>query len=512
MPPKKTGYNRITEETITFQREGSPSFPFAKGISAIASDELEFFLKGEFHMTSNEFSPLQPEEQNVPPVAETPEEPNPSPEDVISQPAAEPVEVPPQPAEMPEVQPPAEEVAEELPPQEVSEISQPVQDAPVATPISEAPPKAQPTEAPVVAEKKSKNGVWIVIAVIAISISLLMGAFALWAVGNSPESLDFNQNLDVDIPQSNTPTFNYRENVTEGDKLTPQEIIAKVSPSVVTISVEIVQGNKVSAGFGTGIIYTDNGYILTNAHVVEGATKIKVTDYNGKTHTAKLVGADTQSDTAVIKISGTDFPAAEFGKSAALVPGDPVIAIGTPYDENLSYTATQGMVSALRKDLSFRELGYTLNLIQHDAPINSGNSGGPLINEYGQVIGINSIKISGTYENLGFALQIDDVIPLAEEIMKTGKVSRPGIGISGYTNEDPKGVYVYTVVPDGPADQAGLEPEDVIIKVNDQNMETIEQLKAILKDCSIGDTLTITYIRGDAVHTAQLTLGELSEQ
>ncbi len=369
----------------------------------------------------------------------------------------------------------------------------------------------QPTETEQVSveitPKKPKNGMWMAIAIIAVCVSLLMGTFAIWAAKNSQMSFQ--------IPQSVTPSYNFRDNVTEGDKLTPQEIIAKVSPSVVTVSVEGVgEDGQMAAGFGTGIIYTDNGYILTNAHVVEGASNISVTDYNGKTYSAKLIGSDADSDTAVIKIEATGLSPAEFGESSKVVSGDPVIAIGTPYDTNLAYTATEGMVSALREGLNFPELGYTLDLIQHDAAINSGNSGGPLVNVYGQVVGINSIKISGTYENLGFALQIDDVLPLAEQLMNTGKVSRPGIGITGYTYDTPnlKGAFIYTIVPGGPADQAGLQPGDIIIKAGTTDIKSIDELKSLLQSMQIGDSVELTYLRNNAIHTTTLVLGDLSEQ
>lgn len=353
--------------------------------------------------------------------------------------------------------------------------------------------------------KKSRNGAWIAVAVIAVCFSLLLGAFAVYAACNAPRAFQ--------IPQSVTPSYNYRDDVSQSDKLTPQEIIKKVSPSVVTVKVRGVSSSGQTAeGFGSGIIYTDNGYILTNAHVVEGATSISVTDYSGKEYKASLIGEDSQSDTAVIKIDAVDLVPAEFGTSASVVPGDYVIAIGTPYAENLSHTATEGMVSALRQSMNFPELGYTLDLIQHDAPINSGNSGGPLVNVYGQVIGINSIKISGTYENLGFALQIDDVIPIAEELMSNGKVSRPGIGITGYSYESAtvKGTFVYTVVEGGPADKAGLRPNDIIIKANDATITTIEELKEVLNSHKVGDTVSITYLRGDAVYSTELILEELN--
>ncbi len=364
---------------------------------------------------------------------------------------------------------------------------------PVAVPVSAEPPK------------KQKNGVWMTIAIIAVCFSLLMGCFAIWAATGSQQVFQ--------IPQSVTPSYNFNEDVTEDDALTPQQIIQKLTPSVVTV---LVQGyneqGQLATGFGTGIIYTDNGYILTNAHVVENTVSVTVRDYQGVEYSAFVIGSDSDSDTAVIKIDATGLTPAEFGESSKVVPGDSVIAIGTPYAEELSYTATSGIVSARRDNMNFPELGYTLDLIQHDAAINSGNSGGPLVNIYGQVIGINSIKIAGTYENLGFALQIDQVLPLAEEIMNTGKVSRPAIGITGstYQSEDLKGVYVRSVTPGGPAATAGLRQGDIIIKLNQTDISDINHLKDLLDELNVGDSVTVTYLRQDTVYTAELVLADLS--
>ncbi|MBQ1272935.1 MAG: trypsin-like peptidase domain-containing protein, partial [Clostridia bacterium] len=410
------------------------------------------------------------------------------------------------------------EISAEVP-AEPTESENPIAPAEIqpepSEPAEVQPEPVEPVEVPTVdaendlpKEKPRKNGIWLVIGIIAVSISLLIGAFAIWAAGNNDDALTFPQDGEgLQIPQSNTPSFNFRDDVTEEDKLTPQEIIAKVSPSVVVVSVE---GSGV-AGFGTGFIYTDNGYILTNAHVVDDATRITVTDYYGKTYAATLIGADSQSDVAVIKINATGLKAVEFGQSSAVVPGDTVIAIGTPYAEELSFTATQGMVSAIREGLNFPKLGYTLDLIQHDAPINSGNSGGPLINVYGQVIGINSIKITGSYENLGFALQIDDVLPLAEEMMNNGKVSRPGIGIKAHSNvvREEGGVEISEIVPQGAAEKAGLKKGDIIMKIDDVDVTNFATMKKAIQSKKIGDTVTVTYIRDGQEYTASLVLGAL---
>ena len=384
---------------------------------------------------------------------------------------------------------------------EASSIEQPVTPPPALRPETDA--SLRPYEQP--AAKKRPNAFWKVLSVVSICLALAMSGVALYFAAQQKGILVY------DVPQSNSPTYSYRTDVKEGDALTNQEIIKKVSPSVVTVSVEVASAQGQGSGFGTGIIYTGNGYILTNAHVVEDALSISVKDYDGKTYEATLVGMDTDSDVAVIKIEAEGLTPAEFGKSSQLVPGDKVIAIGTPYVQNMEYTATEGMVSALRESVNFTDLGYMLDLIQHDAAINSGNSGGPLINIYGQVVGINTIKISGTYENLGFALQIDAVLPLAEELMNNGKIVRPGIGITGstYSADDITGVYVHSVVEGSPAEAAGLRVGDVIIKANDTEIDSINRLKNLINACKVGDTVEITYLRDDVVKKVNMTLTEL---
>ena len=424
---------------------------------------------------------------------------------------------------------PEEEKTTALPEEETvqEEVTENAADTPTeeSAPVTEAEEIPAPTEEPenesaeefedmpvqefIPAEpKKQRNGTWMAIAIMGICLSLVLGAYAIWAARNAAGA--FNA-PGANIPQSVTPSYNYRTEVSEGDKLTSQEIIKKLSPSVVTINVQVVSQGQVAAGFGSGVIYTDNGYILTNAHVVETAVAITVTDYKGETFPATLIGADSDTDTAVIKIEATGLIPAEFGQSSKMVPGDKVIAMGTPYAKMLAQTATQGIVSALRDGINFANLGCTLDVIQHDAAINSGNSGGPLVNEYGQVIGINTIKISGAYDNLGFALQIDEVIPIAEELMTHGKIVRPGIGITGasYDSGTVKGIYIYSVVSGGPADKAGLRQGDVILKADGTDTTSFDALKEIINAHQVGDTITVTYLRAGTVYTAEMVLEEL---
>ena len=407
-------------------------------------------------------------------------------------------------------QPVAGETAEEAPEQESLPPETPAEEAVASEPVpaedSSVPETPQPAPAK---KKKTKTGrVLSVIAILLVILSLSANAFSLWVLYTHTDGTLLPE---ANVPQSVTPSYNYRDEISEDDLLTTQEVIRKVNPSIVTVSVTTMTQGQTSEGIGTGIIYTDNGYILTNAHVVESAVKVTVIDMEGEEYAATVVGADSETDTAVLKIDATDLPAAEFGKASDAVPGDRVVAIGTPYAPELHNTATEGIVSAHRDDVTFSSLGGSVDLIQHDASINPGNSGGPLVNAYGQVIGINTMKIFGDYDNLGFAISIDSILPIVEQLMTDGKIVRPGIGITGYTyqTETLSGAYVESVVKDGPADKAGLKRGDVIIKAGDVPVSTIDELKTEIRKNKIGDSITLTYMRGNMVHTTVMVLEEL---
>ena len=234
---------------------------------------------------------------------------------------------------------------------------------------------------------------------------------------------DENTVIRTDIPtiiQLSTPS----------EALSIPEVVQKVSPSVVGISCMTSLGGVT----GTGIILSQDGYIITNAHVVEGGTAFKVVldkSLDSETIDAKLIGADTQTDLAVLKIEKTGLPAAEFGTSGEIVVGEAAIVIGNPLGFELAGSVTAGIISAIDRKLTVED--REMNLIQTDASINNGNSGGPLINAYGQVIGITSVKIRSTYgEGLGFAIPIDDAMPIIEDLLKYGYVKgRPQLGIMG---------------------------------------------------------------------------------
>ena len=300
-------------------------------------------------------------------------------------------------------------------------------------------------------------------------------------------------------------------------------IAKKVLPSVVTVN---VRGNG-GSGNGSGVIITSDGYILTNNHVTAAAAdggSIRVDFYNGKEGVpASIVGRDPKSDLAVLKVSGlSNLPAATLGKSSSLQVGDPVIAIGAPLD--LSSTVTTGIVSALNRDVTVPgENGgrnVIIGAIQTDAAINPGNSGGALVDGLGQVVGINTAIATGEGSNgsigLGFAIPIDYAKSIADEIIRTGHATHPYIGVTASTvtadeaqaNGGSQGAQVQTVVPGGPAADAGLRRGDVITKVNDTTIQNVNDLIAATRLHKVGDVVRVTYERDGQSRTVDVTLEE----
>ncbi|MFP3840496.1 trypsin-like peptidase domain-containing protein [Bacillus safensis] len=290
---------------------------------------------------------------------------------------------------------------------------------------------------------------------------------------------------------------------------------------------------EAEAGTGSGVIFKKDGkkaYIITNNHVVEGANKLKVTLYDGKTKDAKLVGSDVMTDLAVVEINADDIDkVASFGDSSKLRAGDKVIAIGNPLGAQFSGTVTEGIISGLDRTVEANTSSGTveMNVLQTDAAINPGNSGGPLINTDGQVIGINSLKISESgVESLGFAIPSNDVKPIVDELLKNGKVERPYLGVQMidleqvpetyqentlglFDKQIGKGIYVKDVSKGSPAQKAGLKSGDVIIKFKGKDVVNSSQLKEILyKETKVGDKTTMTVIREGKNKNLDITLGQ----
>ena len=306
--------------------------------------------------------------------------------------------------------------------------------------------------------------------------------------------------------------------------LTVPEIAAKVKPSVVGVKVMTASG----MGVGTGFVIREDGYIATNYHVVEGGLSVTVSFYDGAEHAAEIVGGDELTDLAVLKIKGSGYPAVEFGDSAALVVGELVVAIGTPSGLELAGTVTDGIVSAIDRNVKiYNDTGVLtkrMTLIQTNANINPGNSGGPLINDRGQVIGITTMKMTGnymtTYEGLGFALPINGAQEILTSIIETGSAGdgssfatgRPVLGImggnvtraQGYPAE---GVLVSEINEGYPAETSGLAVGDIIVELNGIRVYTVTDINAITEDLNGGDIVSLVVNRNGREVKLELELG-----
>ena len=313
-----------------------------------------------------------------------------------------------------------------------------------------------------------------------------------------------------------------------GSSLTTEQVADLVSPSVVVITTEQVVysqwswygQNQVESGAGSGVIISSDGYILTCAHVVDGASNITVT-INDKDYTATLVGEDTTSDIAVIKIDADGLTPATVGNSDSLKVGQNVMAVGNPLGE-LGGTVTGGMISALNRSVTIQGSSSvnTMSLIQMDASVSPGNSGGGLFNMNGELVGIVNAKSSSSdAEGLGFAIPINDAIKVAQELLENGYVTgRPYLGITYLAVTDAQtaaqlgvnayGVYVVEVVKGGPAEKAGLQAGDRIVSVDGTEIASKDDLGTLMQKHAAGDTLSITIAREGQMQTVNVTLGE----
>ena len=284
--------------------------------------------------------------------------------------------------------------------------------------------------------------------------------------------------------------------------LTVKQVSEKVRASVVGVTCQST-ANFSSSSVGSGIIMSEDGYIITNNHVIEGMTTIQVVLDNGETYDARLIGSDSRSDLAVIKVNATGLKAAEFGDSDKLEQGDPAIAIGNPAGLQLRNTVTYGIISAINRDIIVED--RTMTLIQTDASINPGNSGGPLVNEFGQVIGINTVKVGiSYYEGLGFAIPMNTAKPIIDELISRGYVKgRPSIGISGTTLSErdsmfyglPAGLLIDYVHPYSDAFKKGIRRGDIITKMNGTALSSTAEIKKIRDNFTAGDKVTLTIYR-----------------
>ena len=302
------------------------------------------------------------------------------------------------------------------------------------------------------------------------------------------------------------------------------EVYAQNVNSTVAINVSAVTSmfgyDAVTDGSGSGFIITDDGYILTNFHVVDGAEKIEVEMYDGDKYKAELIGYDDSNDIAVLKIDATGLNPVTFADSDSIAVGDTVYAVGNPLGE-LDFTMTTGMVSALDRTITTEENYVPINMFQIDAAVNPGNSGGPVYNAAGQVIGVVTAKTSATgVEGLGFAVPANDAVNIANELMENGfVVSRVQLGITTRTLSSSAaryygqaaGVYVVAVNEGSCAEAAGLKPGDIIAGVSGKDTPTYEALKTVLRGYAPGDEVELTIYRNDEEVTLTVALDAADE-
>ena len=372
--------------------------------------------------------------------------------------------------------------------------------------------------------KKKKSGHATKIVALGLCCALvggLAGGGGVWAATN------LGKDTTTVYQGSHPPTVVDIKSTNAGEVLTASQIYATFVGSTVGITVdtytENIWGQKVpSAAAGSGFVISEDGYIVTNYHVIDDATAIQVSFIDGTSYDAKLVGGDADNDIAVLKIEATGLTPVVIGDSDALTVGEDVVAIGNPLGE-LTYTMTKGVVSALDRPLTM-DGGLVMNMIQTDTAINSGNSGGPLFNMYGQVVGITSAKLSNstnsseaTIEGLGFAIPINDVWDMIQDIIEHGYVTgKPylGVTLANVTEAEAQkygmsvGAYVNSVEEGSCAEKAGLVQGDIITALDDTTVTSYSDLKSLLNEHKAGDTVTLTLDRNGKIDKVEVTLDE----
>ena len=317
-------------------------------------------------------------------------------------------------------------------------------------------------------------------------------------------------------PIALNPTPDSIPNVMQEGGLSLQDIYEKNIPSVVSVLCSLPGGSST----GTGVSLTDDGYIVTNYHVVDGARSVSIDLTDGRSFPAKLVGADDISDLAVLQINADSLIPANFGDSNSLKVGDSVSAIGDPLGKSLRGTFTDGIVSAINRDVTVG--GRTMTLIQTNAALNTGNSGGPLINCYGQVIGINTMKIgnfvsSSGVEGIGFAIPSSTVKVIVDQLISQGYVSgRPTLGIKGERVSSfyqryymmPAGLFITELDPSSDAAKKGIQTDDILMSINGSYITSMDELNYVLYGCEVGETVEAIIYRAGKQYRVYLTLSE----
>ena len=382
---------------------------------------------------------------------------------------------------------------------------------------------------------KAKNSK-LRLAALAISFSLLGGALgtggtfaALKAFGNNvgtASATKTNGTTVIKTADDSGKSVAMQTVKTNGTQLTASQVYQNNVNSTVGITTEITTNyfgyKTTAAASGSGFIITDDGYIVTNHHVIEGANSVKVTLYDNTQYDAEIVGSDESNDIAVLKIDASGLTPVTLGDSEALSVGDNVVAIGNPLGE-LTFTLTSGIVSAKDRSITTSN-SVMMNLIQTDCAINSGNSGGALFNMYGEVVGVTNAKYSSnssteaSIDNIGFAIPINNVKDIVTSIIENGYVVKPYIGVSVETVSSdmksygiPEGAVVRVVNEDSPAEKAGLKENDIITKADDEDITSSNDLVSKIKKASKGDKIKLTVYRQGEEKTIELTVDETKQ-
>lgn len=376
-----------------------------------------------------------------------------------------------------------------------------------------------------VPKKRKKTG-WTGGKVVALTLvcSLISGALSAgaavmwddWDLPSSTQVLEGIRKPSVEEIQVET-----------GEKMSAAQVYAANVASTVGITTSVTTNywgyQTTSAASGSGFILSEDGYVLTNFHVIEGSNSITVSCYDGTAYDAKLIGYDQSNDIAVLKVEADGLTPVILGDSDLLNVGDPVVAIGNPLGE-LTFSLTSGAVSAKDRQVTMSN-GTTMNLIQTDCAINSGNSGGALFNLYGEVVGITNAKYSSSsmneasIDNIGFAIPMNDVRDIVFSIIEKGYISKPYIGVS-VTDVSPetqsyglpKGAAVRSVTEGSPAQTAGLAENDIITAADDTAITGSSDLIRFIGDCAVGQTVNFTVYRSGQTLTVTVTVGEQVQQ
>ena len=372
---------------------------------------------------------------------------------------------------------------------------------------------------PVKPPRKGRRTLLRVLACVGV-VALGFGGGIGGAVLASRTGLTGNQVVVQQVQRDTSDAAN--ANSTDGESMSLQQISSVVSPSVVAITTEQMSGSQtwfggyyVQSGAGSGVIISQDGYILTCAHVVDGATSVQVQLQSGDTYDATIVGSDSTSDIAVLKIEAAGLTPAVIGDSDALAVGETVVAVGNPLG-TLSNTVTDGIISALNREVTVEDNDMTL--LQTNASISPGNSGGGLFNANGELIGIVNAKSSySEAEGIGFAIPIDSAMEIAQQLIENGAVIRPALGVkildvmdantASQLGVSATGVYVVEVTAGGGAEAAGVQAGDRIIAVDDTAVSSSNSVKSYLADKQVGDTVNLQVEREGKVLTLTVTLG-----